>query len=231
MNQKFLQALAKHVKKYPEFFLIGPLTASNGVLVPVYPEIRTIYSNLPVLRVVVEEMAGLVKKIKGIEIIAGTEAAGIPLAVALSLKLNLPFVAVRKERKKFLNLEYVDGRFKKGQRAVLIDDAMGWGNTKKLMIKNARRAGLIIKDVVCVYDSYIHEPEKRKWFFKNKIKIYSLATRQEIFCYLSRQKAISREINEINEAYTLNPAGWQKNFSAWQKFLAWKKRYSKTEII
>ena len=39
---------------------------------------------------------------------------------------------------------------------------------KKVMINNAKKGRLIIKDVVCLYDSYTHEPTKRKWFKKNK---------------------------------------------------------------
>lgn len=231
MNQVFLKALAKHVKKYPEFFLIGPMEASNGVVVPIYPEMRTIYSNLPVLTVATNEVAKLVKRIKGIKIIAGTEVAGIPLAVAVSLQTKLPFIAVRKERKIVLNQVYVEGVFKKGQGAVLIDDAMGWGNTKKLMVTNARKSGLIIKDIICLYDAYTHEPEKRKWFKKNKIKIYSLATREEIFSYLNKVGLISDEIVEINNFYTYDPGGWNKNKDQWQKFLFWKKRYLKTKVI
>ena len=168
MNKNFLKALAQHVRKYPEFFLIGPMRASNGALVPIYPEMRTIYSNPPALAVVVVEVVKMIKKIRGIKVIAGTEVAGIPIAVAVSLKMNLPFVAVRKQRKEFLNKVFIDGDFQKGQKAILLDDATGWGNTKKLMVQNAKRSGLIIKDVICLYDSYPHEPQKRKWFFKNR---------------------------------------------------------------
>ena len=175
------------------------------------------------------QMAGRVWRWR--RVVTGTEVAGIPLAVAVSLKMNLPFVAVRKQKKEFLNQVFIDGAYQKGQKAVLLDDAIGWGNTKKLMVQNAKRSSLIIKDIICLYDSYTHEPRKRKWFFQHQIKIKALASREEIFNYLNQVDLISDEIAEINRFYTANPAGWHQVPKQWQKFLAWKKNYLKTKKI
>ena len=231
MNKRFLVVLATHFKRHKDFFIIGPMRASNGAVVPIYSEMRTLYSNPEAMKIVTAELSTLIKHLAHIDIVAGVETAGIPPAMAVSLKTGIPFVYIKKKRKAFLKKVAVEGVFSRGQRAVLIDDALGWGNTKKLMIRNARREGLIVTDIICLYDSYSHEHRRNQWFKKHRITLHHLVTREEIFAYFYQSGLISRQIVEINDYYTHNPATWHRNKMNWKKFLQWKRTYFKTGTI
>lgn len=227
------QALAKILTKNLSYFLVGPFKSSSGTFVPLYLEFRNIYSDPQALKILAKELGKIVKRIKA-QVIAGAEMAGIPAALATSLQTKIPFVYIKKERKKFLAQKCVEGVFKKGSQAVLIDDTLIYGLTKKRLIDNAQKDGLIIKDIIVIYKvgGKGHKKSREKdWFKKQGIKLHYLFTKEEILNFLISKNLIPEKTLAINQHYADDPVGWIKNKKYWQEFLVWRKECKKLDLL
>lgn len=219
------QILAKALSKNLSFFMIGPFFSSSKTVVPLYLEFRKIYSDPETLKVLAWALGRIVKK-TGAQVVAGAEMAGIAPALAVSLATGLPFVYVKKERKKFLAKKFVEGVFKKGSRGILIDDTLIYGQTKKKLINNAKKDGLIIKDILVIYQvggAGHQRSEEQAWLKKRGIKIHYLFLKEELLNYFIKKKMIPQNTLQINQRYSADPAGWTKNKEYWHDFLVWKR--------
>ncbi|MCD6382851.1 MAG: orotate phosphoribosyltransferase [Thermoplasmata archaeon] len=84
--------------------------------------------------------------------IAGLELGSVPLAVALSLRVGLPFIIIRKERKEYGTGGRFVGEFEKGEKILIIEDVITTGGTTLSGISALREAGGVVEDVVVVVD-------------------------------------------------------------------------------
>jgi adenine phosphoribosyltransferase len=94
------------------------------------------------------------------DVILGPEALGVPLAVALSLELNIPYAIARKrsyglpgEIRVDQSTGYSKGAMfvndlKAGDRVVIVDDVVSTGGTLKALIMALRTAEVEIVDVL-----------------------------------------------------------------------------------
>jgi adenine phosphoribosyltransferase len=138
------------VKKGDYFYVIHPIT--DGV-----PDIKP-----ELLNEVVDDLQIRIEKCGKIDKILTVEAMGIPLATALSSKMNIPFVIIRK-RSYGLPGEYeieqktgysksnlfING-LKKGNKIVIVDDVLSTGGTLKAIIIALKKIGVIIKGIFIV---------------------------------------------------------------------------------
>ena len=68
------------------------------------------------------------------DVLAGVDMGGIPIATALSLKLDLPAVYVRKQAKKYGTCRQVEGVSVTGKRVLVVEDVISTGGAVKLAI-------------------------------------------------------------------------------------------------
>lgn len=135
------------VKKEDYFYVVHPIT--DGI-----PEIKP-----KLLIEVVHEMQDRIEKCGEINKIVTIEAMGIPLATALSLRIKIPFVIIRKrsyglpgeyvvEQKTGYSKSnlYING-LKKGDKIVIVDDVLSTGGTLKAVLSELKRIGVEIKGV------------------------------------------------------------------------------------
>ena len=135
------------VKKGEYHYVVHPIT--DGI-----PEIKT-----ELLNDVVSEMQKRIEKCEHIDKIVTMEAMGIPLATALSLNMDVPFVIIRKREYSLPNevsVEQITGYsksklyingLKKGDKIVIVDDVLSTGGTLRAMISVLNRIGVTIKGV------------------------------------------------------------------------------------
>jgi adenine phosphoribosyltransferase len=100
------------------------------------------------------------------EKIVAIEAMGIPLGVALSLKIGKPYVVIRKRRYDLpgeVSVEQVTGYSKssmyvnginKGDKLIIVDDVLSTGGTIKAVIKALKSMGAEIVDTVIVFNKH-----------------------------------------------------------------------------
>jgi adenine phosphoribosyltransferase len=98
------------------------------------------------------------------DIILAPEAMGIPLVVALSLRLGIPYSIIRKRRygiPEEIEVHrdtgyssgnvYVNG-LKKDDRVVIVDDTLSTGGTMRALVSSLTSRGIEIVDILVVFD-------------------------------------------------------------------------------
>jgi len=83
---------------------------------------------------------------------AAMELGGIPLATGLSLKTGKPCLYVRKKAKNYGTCNLVEGGFSKGEKVVVIEDVITTAGQVSSSIRQMRKLGLIVENVLCVID-------------------------------------------------------------------------------
>jgi uridine monophosphate synthetase len=91
--------------------------------------------------------------------VIGIAEAGIPLAVALSQYTGLPGGYVRSAPKAHGTKRMVEGVWKEGATAVLVDDVVSDGASKLEVIGHLQEAGLNVRDIVVLVDRGQGGPE------------------------------------------------------------------------
>jgi len=165
MSTKLLEKSLKEspiVKKGDYDYVIHPIT--DGVP-KITPEL---------LEEVTNEMQKLIERCSKIDRIVTMEAMGIPLAAALSLKMNIPFTIIRKREYGLpgeVSVEQVTGYsksklyingLKKGDRIVIVDDILSTGGTLKAVLTVLKKIGVTVKGVFIAIDKGKNVAEKIK---------------------------------------------------------------------
>jgi len=140
------------IKKGDYDYVIHPIT--DGV-----PYIKS-----ELLKEVANEIQKLIKNCGKIDRIVTMEAMGIPIASAISLKMNIPFTIIRKREYGLpgeVSVQQVTGYsksklyingLKKGDRIVIVDDVLSTGGTLKAVITVLKKIGVIIKGIFIAID-------------------------------------------------------------------------------
>jgi len=202
----------------------GPYMTTSNCLMPIYPDMRTCFTDPKRLKKISSEMAKLInsKHLK-CNLIIGGATAGIPLGLKVAEILNKPFCYVRKDKKPGGMSKAVEGYFKKGQTAILIDDAAAHGASKSKFVKNIREAGLVIKDVVVMLTRNYNNKDDQAWIKKSKVKLHDFGDLNELQTYAYKHGIISKEAKQLLYWYFENPHNWQKDKTKWLYFLNYLK--------
>jgi orotate phosphoribosyltransferase len=140
--------LAQRVKAAA--YLTGEFTLRSGLVSSFYWDKYRFESDPVLLRAVAAALEGLLPPTY--DRLAGLELGGIPLATALSLRTGKPALYVRKEAKTYGTCNLVEGGFRRGDTAVVIEDVITSGGQVVASVQEARALGLVVTDVVCVID-------------------------------------------------------------------------------
>ena len=84
--------------------------------------------------------------------LAAIPYAALPIGTAVALELDLPLIYPRKEVKAHGTARQIEGEFRPGDRAVVLDDLITTGGSKLAAIEPLEAAGLEVQDVVVLID-------------------------------------------------------------------------------
>jgi len=129
----------------------GDFTLKSGMRSPIYVDLRRVITHPPLLRRI---GAAYIEILKSLEFdrIAAVPYAAIPIATSIALQGGLAMIYPRKEAKEYGTRAEIEGEYKAGETAVLIDDLATTGGSKFEAIEKLKTAGLIVKDVVVLID-------------------------------------------------------------------------------
>lgn len=88
----------------------------------------------------------------GIEVLAGLELGGIPIATMLSAATGLPACFVRKEAKTYGTCQLAEGVEVAGRHLLIVEDVITSGGQVVISAGDLRARGAIVEHVVCVID-------------------------------------------------------------------------------
>jgi len=148
MSKKQEIALALHEIGAIKF---GEFTLKSGIISPIYIDLRLLISYPRVLRLISEAMIEMAKDLK-FHVVAGIPYTALPIATAISLSQNWPMVYARKEVKDYGTKKKIEGVFKEGGTALIIDDLITTGGSKFETIEPFEASGLKITDFLVLVD-------------------------------------------------------------------------------
>jgi orotate phosphoribosyltransferase len=130
--------------------LRGTFRLRSGVVSNEYFDKYQFESDPELLMEIAEGLAARVPE--HIEILAGLELGGIPVATALSIRTGLPPVFVRKQAKDYGTCRLAEGVEIAGRRLLIVEDVVTSGGRILASAEELRKAGAIVEHVVCVID-------------------------------------------------------------------------------
>ena len=135
----------------------------DAPLSPIYIDLRVLRSFPKAMDSAVEIYKGLIGKLI-FDVYADVPIAATPIVAILSHQTKIPMISPRKEEREHGIKHAIDGAFKKGQVALLVDDLITKADSKLEAISALEENGLNVQDVVVLIDREqggVQELEKR----------------------------------------------------------------------
>ena len=142
-------ALAQAIRRVA--YLTGRFKLRSGQTSTFYWDKYRFESDPELLSAIAAELQGLLPPGR-FDRLAGLELGGVPLAAALALRTGKPCLFVRKAAKDYGTMNLVEGGFRPGDHAVVIEDVITTAGQVVTSVGQMRELGLKIEDVLCVID-------------------------------------------------------------------------------
>ena len=120
-------------------------------LSPIYIDLRILRSFPDVMDLAVDVYRELTSGLN-FDMIADVPTAATPIIAILSNKTRVPMISPRKEEKKYGVKRQIDGVFKEGQVALLVDDLITFADSKIEAISVLKENNIMVHDVVVLLD-------------------------------------------------------------------------------
>jgi orotate phosphoribosyltransferase len=129
----------------------GKFILTSGKESSYYVDIKMASTNPKVLKEIAQDMAKLISN-DNVDVLAGMELGAVPLAVALSLELQIPYVIIRKEKPNHGTGKQLIGKAESGQNALIVEDVATTGGSVVKALRVLREEGLSVDKVLVVVD-------------------------------------------------------------------------------
>lgn len=213
--QALLSLQAVHVYQHTPFIY------TTGWASPVYVDCRKLMSHPEWRRRAMDQAAELIRGALGdaIDVVAGTESAGIPFAAWIAERLERPMVYVRKKAVGWGSQAQIEGEFKPGARCLLVDDLTTDGLSKLGAAHALRKAGADLRDIFVLFNYDIY-PQSHAAFASNDIRMHALATWRDVFAATKSVNYFSPEQAREIKSFITDPVGWSINHGGAGKLTA-----------
>lgn len=132
-------------------FRTGDFTLKSGKLSPFYVDLRRIGADTRLLSLSGRAYAELLAVVRA-DHIAGIPVAALPLATAAALSTGMSLIYPRLEKKAHGSGARVEGVWEPGDTAVLLDDLITTGGSKREAAGVLQEAGIIVEDLVVLIE-------------------------------------------------------------------------------
>lgn len=146
LKRKVLEGLIK-----TECFKLGSFVLKSGITSPFYVDLRRVASDPKVLRLAGKAYAQLMRDLD-FDRVAGIPVAALPLSSAACLETGTPMIFPRIPPKAHGTGNNIEGEYKSGERALLLDDLITTGKSKQEAIEVLRGEGLVVTDLVVLLE-------------------------------------------------------------------------------
>ncbi|KAK5641421.1 hypothetical protein RI129_009968 [Pyrocoelia pectoralis] len=169
---------------------IGEYVTKMNIPTPIYIDLRLIVSFPKLIELVSDIMIEYLKQIPKFDIICGVPYAALPLASALSMKLNIPMVMRRKESKSYGMRKMIEGVYKEGDRCLIIEDVVTSGSSIIETLEDLNEVGIHCSHALILMD---RQQGGTNNLIKEGVTMHSLLNMTHLLKYL-------REANYIDDS-------------------------------
>jgi orotate phosphoribosyltransferase len=160
---------------YSVSHLEGNFRLRSGLTSHEYFDKYLFESDPGLLKEIARQMCRLIPP--GIEVLAGLEMGGIPIATAMSMRSGLPAVFVRKKAKEYGTCKLAEGTSVKNKRVCIIEDVVTTGGQIVLSAGDLKQLNAQIEYVLCVIE---RDSKSRDNLGKAGLELISLFTMAEL---------------------------------------------------
>ncbi len=131
----------------------GEFTYVSGIVSPIYVDLRLLISYPKTMKKVAKIYADKLAPLQ-YDRLAGVAYAALPIAGAISLEIEKPWIFMRKEgiKKGYGLKKALEGEYEKGETIAMIEDLATTGGSLLKAIEGIASEDLIIKDAVVLLD-------------------------------------------------------------------------------
>ena len=143
-DQEFMDAM-----KASGAIRFGTFILASGRTSDYYVDVKRASTRPELLREIAGRMA---PHVAGYQRIAGVELGAIPIATAVALETNLPFLLVRRAAKEHGTGKAFEGELLPDDRVVFVEDVVTTGGTLRAAVERLRGEGASVDRAVAVVD-------------------------------------------------------------------------------
>ena len=206
-DEEISNIIASDLLKIEAVFLkpYDPFTWASGILSPIYCDNRLTLTSTGVRNDVENGLATLIKRhFNEVELIMGTATAGIAHAAITANILDLPMGYVRSSAKDHGRKNLIEGRLKKGQKVVVVEDLISTGGSVLSAVSALREAGALVIGIVSIFS---YKMKKSEGVFKeNNIKNVSLTNFDAVIKTAAEEDYIDESSIKDLLAFRANPS-------------------------
>lgn len=140
--------LAKSI--FETAYITGEFLLRSGKISNEYFDKYQFESNPEILSAVAEHLSEMIDF--EFDYLAALEMGGIPIATAISIKLNKPMIFVRKKAKEYGTQKFAEGPSIIGKTLLVIEDVVTSGGQIIISTEQLRNEGAKIEKALCVID-------------------------------------------------------------------------------
>ena len=128
--------------------LRGQFMLRSGKISRFYLDKYRLATQPQILGPVTEALSELIPT--GVQLLAGPELGAVALVAALSLKVQKPFLIIRKSVKDYGTNKRIEGTFESGQSVLLVEDVLTTGGAVLSAAQACKEAGLNVVGIVAI---------------------------------------------------------------------------------
>lgn len=129
----------------------GQFTLASGVQSPLYIDLRRLTASPALLRLAARAYADLLQPLT-FDRLAAVPYAALTIGTAVALAANCSLIYPRKEAKAHGTGQMIEGVYRAGEKAVVLEDLITSGGSILKAIETLESAGLLVADVVVLID-------------------------------------------------------------------------------